>query len=118
MSAASAAAAAASGANPYFDESKAWELKTARQTKALNFHEPGFHQEIAKKERARAKLEKLQQEIASAAKHTSRIFGCSCELASPLAPQFLFFNNSLLFFAALPRYFVGSQAGADGVAQG
>lgn len=69
--AASAAAAGPTGSNPYFDESRQWELRNARPTKALRFHEPGFYQEIAKKERARVKLDKLQQEIATAAKRTS-----------------------------------------------
>jgi len=58
-------------ANPYYDDKTEWESRTFRPTKALQFHDPGYYQDMAKRERAREKLEKLQQEIASAAKNAS-----------------------------------------------
>ena len=61
--------------NPYFDERLEEKDREARKQRALRFHDKGHHVDIANKERARIKLEKLQQEIASAARHSGERAG-------------------------------------------
>eukprot|EP00045_Choanoeca_perplexa_P015330 m.190861 g.190861 ORF g.190861 m.190861 type:complete len:528 (-) comp16952_c0_seq6:1701-3284(-) len=50
----------------FYDDRLEVKPKAERQRRGFRFHEPGFHQEKAKRARAQAKLEQLQAEISSA----------------------------------------------------